>query len=212
MRRRSVITPTPPPSPTPTLPDGDSSGLGGAEQDRQQLLQLDLSQDPEVFFNTEHISGFLFSSRSLESTLPIHPDQDRLDWEARQESPIVVQDYTAGTRPRAYEPGSPRDCPSRDRSWSSPENSDYFLQIRPQIIISRPSTSTARRALGPSASSTLSGDNFCYSELLISTPTLPQVSQPLSSPPAALPSRGVAMVGMAALKDAFSADITGAEF
>ena len=178
MRRRSVITPTPPPSPTPTLLDGDSSGLGGAEQDIQQLLQLDHSQDDEVFLFNEHNSGFLRSSRSLESTLPIHPDQDRLDWEARQETPVEAQEYPAGTRSRAFEPGSPRDCPSRDRSWSSPENSDYFLQIRPQIIISRPSTSTAKRALGPSASSTLSGDNFRYSELLISTPILPQVPQP----------------------------------
>ena len=107
VRRRSVITPTPPPSPIPTLLDGDSSGLGGAEQDYQELLQLDHSQDDEVFLFNEHNSGFLHSSRSLESTLPIHPDQDRLDWEARQETPVEAQEYPAGTRSWAYEPGSP---------------------------------------------------------------------------------------------------------
>ena len=116
VRRSSVITPTPPSSPIPTLTDGDASGLGEVERDPTEHHLLDLSQEEEVFFELEHNSGFLHhSSRSLDSTLP-QQDQDRLAFEGRRDSP-AQEDYIAGTRSRAYEVGSPRECPSRDRAW-----------------------------------------------------------------------------------------------
>ena len=98
VRRSSVITPTPPSSPRPTLSDGDGSGLREVEREPSTHQQLDLSQDSDVFFHIEHNSGFLHRSRSLDSTLP-QQDQDRLAWEARQDSP--AQEYPAGTRSRA---------------------------------------------------------------------------------------------------------------
>ena len=91
MRRRGVITPTPPSSPTPTLPSGDSSGLGEADRTQEQLqeVELDDSQDSEVFFATEHTRGFLHSSHWQESTLP-QPYQDRLAWD------LPAQDHPPG--------------------------------------------------------------------------------------------------------------------
>ena len=185
MRRGSVITPTPPSSPKPTLSDGGDSGQRVLQRELSVYPDLDLSQDSEydIVFATEHNSCFLHTSRSLESTLPI-PEQERLDWETRQSLP--AREYPAGTRSRAYEPGSPRDLPcptSRHRSWSSPEDCDYFLNVRPQIIISATSSPfLQRRTLEPSASSTFSGENNNLFELSIPPPTIPRVPLPPPSP------------------------------
>ena len=86
--------------------------------------------DEDVFFE-EFNSGFLETSRSLDSTLPQGESSARKEWVSRRNS-TENHDFTSGTRDKAYTAGSPLDRPkSRDRVYSSPQNIDYFLDIKP---------------------------------------------------------------------------------
>ena len=166
-----------------------------------------MSYDSDIFFpNTEHNSGF-HSTRSLDSTIPL-PDQERIDWLARVN--LADEDFCAGTRSKAYEPGSPLDYPSRERSWSSPAGVDYFLGQRPTIIVTSPQPS--RVVLGPSASSTFSGDIFHTVDQEILPSNIPKVAQPLE-PLLTKPGNDILkMADLAATKLRFHEDLDSASF
>ena len=129
--RGSVIASTPPTSPSRLLPPGSSTP--GVVQPNPQHTNYQVKgdeTDEDVFFE-EFNSGFLETSRSFDSTLPQGESSSREEWISRRDS-TENHDFTSGTRDKAYTAGSPLDHPrSRERVYSSPQNVDYFLDIKP---------------------------------------------------------------------------------
>ena len=79
----------------------------------------------------EHNSGFLATTTSLDTTLPQGDNTARQEWISRRDT-TEKHDFTSETRDKAYSAGSLLHCPkSRDRAYTSPQNTDYFLDIKP---------------------------------------------------------------------------------